>query len=141
MTYAVLGDLIKRAGDAEILQIADRDDDQIADPDVILAALESADEKINAWLGARFSLPLSTTPPIVVLWAVSIARYFLHRDGAPDHVVRDYKDALADLQAAASGKLSLPGLDGVQPGTPSQVGISSGGPEPVFNRDNLEGFL
>lgn len=141
MPYAALEDLIKRAGDAEILQVADRDDDGVADSDAVAAALESADEKINAWLGSRFGLPLSVVPPIVVTWAVSIARYFLHRDGAPDHVVRDYKDAIADLQAAAAGKLSLPGLDGIQPTTASEHGISAAGSAPVFNRENLEGFL
>ncbi len=141
MTYAGLDDLVKRAGEAEILQISDRDDDGVADADVIAAALEGADDRINAWLGNRYVLPLSTVPPIVKTWAVTIARYLLHRDGAPDHVVRDYKDVNADLAAASLGKLSLDGLDGIAPAAAGEATVTATGPEPVFARDNLEGFL
>lgn len=141
MSYAALADLISHAGDLEILQVADRDDDGIADPDVIAAALAKADERINAWLGGRVQLPMSTVPAIVKSWAVSIARYHLHRDGAPDHVVKDYDDAVKELQAAAAGKIALPGVDGIAPPAPSGSGITSSCPDAVFTRKNMEGFL
>lgn len=141
MAYATLVDLIARAGGLEISQVADRDDDGTADPDVIAAALDAADERINAWLGGRYRIPLTTVPAIVRSWAVSIARYHLHRDGAPDHVVKDYDDAVKELQAAAAGKIGLPGVDGLTPAAPSGSGITSSCPEAVFTADNMEGFL
>lgn len=141
MPYATLDDLIARAGELEIAQIADRDDDGDPDAAVVSAALDAADERINAWLGGRVRLPLTSVPAIVKGWAVSIARYHLHRDGAPDHVVKDYDDAVKELQAAAAGKLSLPGVDGVAPPAPSGSGISSSCPDAVFSRKNMEGFL
>jgi phage gp36-like protein len=141
MPYATLDDLIARAGEAEILQVADRDDDGAADPDVVAGALDTADERINAWLAVRYAMPLSAVPPIVKGWAVSIARYVLHRDGAPDHVVKDYDDAVKELQSAAAGKLSLPGVDGVAPAPASGGGITSSCPDAVFTRKNLEGWL
>lgn len=141
MSYAVLDDLIARAGEPEVLQVADRDGDDVADPDVIAAALEAADERINAWIGGRYRLPLTTVPAIVKSWAVSIARYHLHRDGAPDHVIKDYDDAVKELQAAGAGKIALPGLDGTAPAAPSGGGISSSCPDAVFTRQNMEGFL
>ena len=141
MTYAVLQDLVDRAGEIELLQVADRDDDGVADASVVAAALTAADQVINGYLGTRFAMPLSTVPPIVRTWAVSIARYGLHRDGAPDHVVRDYKDAMAALRDAGAGGLSLPGLDGSQPAAGQIGAVTSDGPEPVFGRDNLAGWL
>lgn len=141
MTYATLDDLIARAGETEILQVADRDDDGVADADVVTAATSAADERINAWLSGRYALPLASVPPIVKSWAVSIARYILHRDGPPEHVVKDYDDTLKELRAAASGQLTLPGADGVAVPSPSGGGISGSCNEPVFTKENLEGFL
>ncbi|WP_189383247.1 phage protein Gp36 family protein, partial [Gemmobacter nanjingensis] len=98
MSYASLPDLIARAGDAEIRQIADRDRDGTPDPDVIAAALLDADNAIDGYVGARYDLPLPTVPALVKTWAVSISRYILHRNGAPDHVRQDYTDAVAALK-------------------------------------------
>lgn len=141
MAYGGLPDLIARAGEAEILQVADRDDDSIADIAVIDAALAAAAQTIDAYLGVRFALPLATVPEIVVKWSVSIARYHLHRDGAPDNVVRDYKDALAELRDAGAGRLALPDLAGLSPvqgGSSRPIGASS---PAVFTPENFEGYL
>ena len=140
MTYATKQDLIDRAGEAEIFQVADREGPTSEDQ-VISAALEDADRKIDAYLAVRYSVPLSSVPTIVLGWAVSIARYTLHRDGAPDHVVRDYRDALAELKDASAGRLAVPDAAGVSPQVSSQGGTISEGSEPMFTRDRLEGWL
>ena len=67
--YASLADLIARAGEAEIRQTADRNLDGTADTDVVNAALTDADNLINGYLRARYSLPLATTPALVKTWA------------------------------------------------------------------------
>ncbi|MBN9243382.1 MAG: DUF1320 domain-containing protein [Mesorhizobium sp.] len=141
MTYASLSDLVERAGEIEILDTADRDHDGIADADVIQAALEAADEAINGYLAVRFRLPLTTVAPVVQRWAVSIARYHLHRNGPPDYVVRDYRDAFAELEKAVAGKLNVPGADGTTPAASSGGATVSEGPEPAFTRDKLGGWL
>lgn len=141
MPYASLPDLIERAGEDEILQVADRDDDGVADPDVIEAALIHADNTVNGYLATRFVMPLSAVPAIVVTWAVAIARYHLHRQGAPDYVVRDYKDAIAALKDAARGLVAVPGVDGLAPAQSSQGAVRVDGPEPVFSREKLGGWL
>ncbi|WP_333822858.1 gp436 family protein [Pinisolibacter sp.] len=141
MPYCALADLIDRAGEAEILQVADRDMDGIADPAVIDAAIGSAGDQIDAYLAGRFALPLVPVPAIVVTWAVSIARYLLHRDGAPDHVVRDQRDALAALKDAAAGRLSLPSVTGAVPAPASTSGIGVATDGTVFTSDRMGGFL
>lgn len=141
MTYATEQDLIDRAGPAEILQVADRHEAGAADPDAIAGALAEADRRIDAHLGVRFAIPLSTVPAIVTSWAVSIARYHLHRDGAPEHVVRDYKDALRELERAGAGLIALPGVDGTRPDQSSEGATRGDGSPSVFGRENLEGWL
>ncbi len=142
MPYASLPDLIERAGEDEILQVADRDNDGTADPDVIEAALVHADNLANGYVAVRYALPLTLVPDLLRTWCVSIARYYLHRDGAPDYVVRDYKDATAALKDLARGVIDLPiGGDDPAP-APSETGrVSVSGPDPVFTAENLKGWL
>ena len=140
-SYATLQDLVDRAGETEVLEVADRDGDGVADPEVVASALADADRKINGYLAVRYVLPLTTVPDTVVGWAVVIARYVLHRDGAPDHVVRDYRDALAELKDAAAGRLALPDLAGIAPDQSSEGATTADGCEGQFTRDKLEGWL
>lgn len=142
MAYCTLADLIDRAGSAELLQVADRDLDGAFDASVVTAAIDAAGVTIDAWLGARYAIPLDPTPAIVTSWAVAIARYTLHRDGAPDHVVRDQKDALAGLQAAAAGRIALPSAaTGASPAGPAGAGIGVATDAPRLDQNALDGWL
>lgn len=142
MPYASLEDIVERAGLDEVLQIADRDMDGTADPDVIDAALVHADNTVNGYVSVQYKLPFAAVPDLVRTWAVSIARYFLHRDGAPDYVVRDWKEALVSLKDVAAGRLKLPvGPDEPSPQPSPGSGVSIVGPEPVFTADKLKGWL
>jgi len=140
MTYATLSDLIDRAGDAEILQIADRDRDGTVDPEVIAAALSDADNQINGYVAAKYALPLTAVPALVTTWAISIARYVLHRNGAPDHVEQDYKDAIAALKDVARGLIALP-VD-VGETAPAAVNgtVMAAHPDQVFTPQKLQGW-
>ncbi|WP_226781839.1 gp436 family protein [Oceaniglobus trochenteri] len=138
MPYATLTDLTERAGEREILQIADRDGDDVADADVIAAALEDADHEIDGYIGAKYTLPLASTPKLLVTWAVSIARYRLHSDGAPEHVEADYKFAIAALKDVARGLIAIPDASGAEPATTGEHFSSS--PAQVFTDQALRGW-
>lgn len=140
MAYSTLTDLIERAGEEEILQVADRDHDGTADPDVVEAAIALADQTIETYLAARYVLPLTSVPAIVTKWSVALARYGLHRDGAPDYVVRDYKDAMAELRDATADRLKLPDATGIQPAPTAVGGVTAGASPSVFTDESLEGF-
>ena len=142
MTYASLNDLVERAGEDEILQVADRDDDGVADPDVIEAALVHADNVANGYLAVRHRLPLAAVPDLLRTWCVALARYYLHRDGATDYIVRDAKAADQALKDMARGLIDLPVGEGDPPPVAGDTGnVRIVGPEPVFSRDKLEGWL
>lgn len=140
MPYATLADLEERAGDVELRQIADRDRDGTIDAEVVQAALEDADNQINGYVAVKYTTPLASVPPIVVTWAVSIARYVLHRNGAPEHVVRDYKDAIAALKDVSAGRLALPVPAGSAEPAVQADGVMAVHPTQVFTPDKMRGW-
>lgn len=140
MAYATLADLIERAGATEINQIADRDRDGTPDPDVIAAALTAADNLIDGYVGTRFDVPLAVAPALVVTWAVSIARYVLHRNGAPEHVERDYKDSISALKDVAAGRIALPLAGGASPPLSGGGSVLASHPDEVFTSGRLQGW-
>ena len=140
MSYATLEDLIARAGADEIRQIADRDRDGIPDPDVIEPALIDADNMIDGYVFARYSRPLPSMPPVLTSWATSIARYTLHRNGAPDHVARDYKDAIAALKDVQAGRYALPVAMGEAEPQAETGRVISSAPPQVFTPEKLRGW-
>lgn len=142
MTYATLNDLIARAGQDEVRQVADRDRDGTPDPEVIEAALTHADNTVNGYVRARYALPFVDVPDLVRTWSVSIARHFLHRNGAPDHVVADYKDAVAALKDVSAGRIGLPvaTVEGaIEPSAATGTVMASHPPE-VFSAAKLRGW-
>ena len=140
MTYATLPDLIKRAGQQEILQIADRDRDGTPDPDVIEAAIRDGMNTVNGYVAAKYAVPLPSVPDLVRTWTVSIARYVLHRNTPPDHVRTDYEDAIKALKDVAAGRLVLPVADGQE--APASVAgkIMAAHPPQVFTPEKLRGW-
>ncbi len=140
MSYATLDDLTDRAGEAELRQIADRNRDGVVDADVVAAALGDADNLIDGYLATRFALPLAAVPPIVRTWAVSIARHVLHRNGPPEHVVTDYKDAIAALKDVARGLIALPVAAGAAEPVARPGDVMASHPAEVFTPARLHGW-
>lgn len=91
-----------------------------------------ADNIVNGYVRTKYDLPLATTPPILRTWAVSIARHFLHRNGPPDYVTADYKDAIIGLKDVARGLIALPDASGTEP-TPTSGNFLSDVPSPHFS--------
>ncbi|WP_320200498.1 gp436 family protein [Agrobacterium sp. rho-13.3] len=139
MTYATLDDLIARAGEAEIKQIADRDRDGEIDAGVIAEALEHADNLVNGYVGTKYSLPFVAVPDLVTTWAIDIARHRLHFQGPPEYVEEDYKRAIASLERVAKGLISLP-VAGVETPASSSGTVMFSAPEEVFTAHGLRGW-
>ncbi|MEW5729149.1 MAG: DUF1320 domain-containing protein [Pseudomonadota bacterium] len=140
MAYITIDDLIARFGSAELIDVADRDDDGAADPDVVAAAISDAEDVINGYLAAVATVPLTTVPEVVKRLASQIARWFLHKDDPSEAIRQGYKDAIALLDEIRAGDFRLDlGEPGEAPTAGSRV-KGSAAPQ-VFNASRLSGFV
>jgi phage gp36-like protein len=141
LAYATLADLIARYGDRELVQLTDRADPPagLIDPDVAAKALTDASAMIDSYLGQAYTLPLATTPSVLVETCQSIARYKLHPGEATDRVRTDYTDALKWLGQIAKGQASLPGIEPTKVEGGSGAILTSSG-DRLFSRETLRGF-
>ncbi len=142
MTYATKQQMIDRFGETELVQLTDEAGLGVIDDVKIGDCLQDADDEINTFLAARYALPLSSVPKVLVRWACDVARYFLYDDQAPEQVRKRYEDVRRSLEAVAKGTLSL-GLDE----TASEAATESGtvayektDDDRLFTRDTLAGF-
>lgn len=142
--YATYTDMLGRFGAVELLQLTDIDPDApITEPDqdMVGEALGDASELVNGYVSGRYAVPLSPVPDPVHRWTCDIARYYLHRDQAPDRIRKAYEDAVAALKDVAKGVITLqaegvPAPSGDLSGAPAQ----SAGPRRVFSAGGMRGY-
>lgn len=141
MTYATQQNLIDRFGQVELIQLTDRGTpptNAIVSA-VIDRALADADGEINAYVSAKYPLPLDPVPAVLERIACDIARYFLYDDRATEQVTQRYKDAIKFLQGVANGSASLgTDSDGDAPAAGGAAQYSA--PTRVFTQDTLRDF-
>lgn len=140
MPYLTQQQISDAFGQQELVDLADRDHDGSADPEVVDQAIDRADGLIDSYLRSRFDLPLPETPKMVRECALALVRYYLSEDHQTDRVKDDYDRALGWLKEIRDGKMDI-GL------TPSggDVAATSGGPQSsggrdVFDADALDAF-
>lgn len=120
MSYVTLQGLIDRFGEAEILQVTDREGAGVVDQSVAQRALDDADAEIDSYLGARYTLPLATVPGVLTGAAADIARYRLYDDVAPETVESRYKQRIAWLRDVAAGRADL-GVEEIDQSAPASA--------------------
>ena len=125
MPYCTQKDLEDTYGVDLVARLADHNNDGIPEQECIDDALTSASAIIDAYLAARYAVPLTVYPVVVTDLCVDIAWYRLaySRLKQTDEMRQRYEDAIALLTRIADGKAAI-GLDsdddGVsddQPGT------------------------
>lgn len=163
MTYATAQDLIDRFGESELIQLTDPDL-QAVQLGKVETALADAQAYVDSFVGRVYSLPLTgcvkpapvvgnpqatelVAPPQLVRIAADVARYYLHKDFAPENeVYLRYKAAERELQAIADGKavVSCPwgGTPGalVQGSQPGDAEVFHGFSPRSVSDDALRGF-
>lgn len=105
--YATLQHLIYAFGEAELVQLTDREAAGDYDAVVINRALADADELINSYLIERYTLPLPATPQVVIARACDIARFRLYKDAPSEEVRKRYEEAVTWLRDVVAGKAGL----------------------------------
>jgi len=143
--YATADAMIARFGEDEVISLSDRAHAGVVDAVVLGQGLADASALIDGYLASRYSLPLSTIPPMLEPLCCDIARYKLATGSVrpTDEMRKRYEDAIAWLVQVASGKIGL-GVDpaGAEPaeaGGSSGVNFVSGRPR-VFDAGSLGDF-
>ena len=141
MSYTSLALLQDRFGLDELIQRSDKFVPYTGAvvTSVIDRAIADADAEIDGYVGSRYTLPLPTpTPPVLVPIACDIARYRLYDDAVTDVVRQRYEDAIARLKDIAAGRLSL-GIDPA-PAANGAGGIVVRAPARIFGADQLKDY-
>ncbi len=108
---------------------------------VLQRALQDADDTINGYLSARYTMPLSPVPAVLGRVACELARYYLYDDQVTDPIKDRYAANIKWLGEVSRGTVSL-GTDAASGAEP----VSSAGAElvtsaPVWKRENSRGFI
>lgn len=133
MSYASPADFAARYGTAELLALADRDHDGVADAGVVEAALDAACTLADGYLRGRYALPVLVPPPDLLAVVLDLARAQLYTLDPPQ-VVTD-RDAAARrwLAAVASGAVQLDLPPAAAPAAAGLVELVNGA-DSVFGR-------
>ena len=140
MTYATQSDLVERFGVAELAQRTNRVDGQSIDTVVLNRALTDADAEIDGYLATRYSLPLASTPAVLVRIAADLARYQLCGDKVPDSVRQRYVDAVVVLKRLATGEVQLAGIAAIPAAGGAGNAVASRTAARVFGSDQLASY-
>ncbi|TXM68195.1 DUF1320 domain-containing protein [Methylobacterium sp. WL120] len=120
--YAQSSDISALYGEALLIRVSDQNKDRQADPEVIEAGLEAADDVVNAFLSAQYTVPLAYVSGSVRKCAIDIAVYTMAmgRSERTEEMRLRYEDAIALLKMMAAGKigLGLPPVDTNGDGVP-----------------------
>lgn len=138
MSYCTIQDLIDRFGEAELIQLTDRQRTGIIDDGVVSRAISDATAEIDGYLAGRYTLPLETVPAALTRIACSIARYHLYDARATEQVSKNYDTALSFLRSVAKGNIAI-GAGSVAP-VPQVGGPQVSASSSVFNRDTLADY-
>ena len=109
MPYVTATDLSNRIGEGELIRLADRDGDGVADTGVIDAAIAEADGVIDGYLAGRYDLSLSSVPVVLTSIAADLAFYALYPWDTPDDIRNRRLDAIRMLEKIAEGKMVFEG--------------------------------
>jgi phage gp36-like protein len=109
MAYSTKDDILEQLSEAELIRLTDDEGEGAVGEAVVARAVADADAEVDAYLGERYSLPLSPVPALVRKLSVDIALYNLYsrRLAAPEARQQRYQEAKALLREAAAGAVRL----------------------------------
>ena len=141
--YADKAMMVARFGEAELIELTDRDGCADAIVEAVLdAALADAAADIDAYLGGRYPLPLASVPRVLHRHACDLARYYLYDNRLDDShpAARRYHATIRLLEQMANGRVQL-GTD-AQGETLQSSDLAEMQCQPtVFSRTKSKGFI
>ncbi len=126
MSYCTKQNLIARFGKPELEQLTDRDLTGYIDDVVLDQVIVDVGAMIDAYIGSRYTLPLSLVPEVLVTLACDMVRYRLYKDGAPDEVSDRNRAAMRYLERIQEGKATLGEQEAGEDRSGGQVAVGAG---------------
>ena len=168
MTYANATELLTRFDAAEIAQRVDRGVPRLVTAELLTAlasfgdlgaftaaeiarantalvvvqrALQDADDTINGYISARYTMPLAPVPAVLARVACELARFYLYDDQVTDLIKDRHAANMKWLAEVSKGTVSL-GADatsGLQPASSAGAELVSGAT--VWKRADSTSFV
>lgn len=136
MPYADSSQMTARFGTTELARITDKENATTLDIAVLNDALDDASAEIDGYIGARYSLPLTSVPERLVIVCCDIARWYLYDEMPTDIVKERYENAIRFLRDVAAGKAVLE----VDPPATNNDLPETDAPDRVFTTETLRDF-
>jgi len=136
MSYASKQDMIDRFSESEMIQLTDRAGAGVIDDAVLNVAMAESDAEIDAYLQARYALPLTSVPLLIGKLARDLTRFYLYDDNPPESVSERYKAAVKTLELIARGTMQL-GLDAASQPLAATAMPETRADAPVFDTASL----
>jgi len=142
MAYIDETDLLTRMTETELVQCTNDDGTGDVDADVLAGILTETDALVDSYVGVRHGVPIESPSNLTKDIAKSIAVYkLLSRRGlAPEHVEKNYDDAIRLLRRIGEGKAAFSDAALLQPHGSRVTGVRTEAKPRVFNDDDMEGF-
>jgi len=136
MAYSTTTDLEERVGAAELIALADLDEDGAADTAAIADAIADADAHINSYLAVLFVVPIVPVPDVLVKRSTTLAIYFLQlrQNSVTEDMRKEYENITQWLKDVLAGKATLDAAT-KPPEAPGAGGIHYETKPRVFGRD------
>ena len=102
---------------------------------MVTAAIAKADAEIDGYCQAKYTVPFSTVPTIVMGWSATLAAFNLYRNRAkPATLIDRYNKVMSWLTKISEGKMSIPGATDAS-GLP---GSTTSGTVQTFRRSQFD---
>ena len=118
-----------------------------SDSDIVDADIEAAEADLHSYIAARYRVPVTDTEAVKLLkhWALTLVEEIAYGSipgrKVPDNIAERAKALHERLERIAAGDLSLGTASTVtQATTGAGADVMTDGPDPVFTRDQMEGF-
>jgi len=143
MAYSTLADILAMVQEDTLRQMTDDDMNGVVDTAKVDAAILTADEIINGFLRGRYTVPLTTVPPLVMGLSRDLAIYEVYsrrgEGGCPDNVVKRADNVRKMLGQIQRGEMlldvTLPDVSEIAP-----LKTNKTDDDRVFTKTFLEGF-
>jgi phage gp36-like protein len=168
MTYATATELLTRFDATEIAQRVAREVPRVVTAEMLVAAaaagslaafsvdeqaataaalvvlqraVQDADDTINGYISARYTLPIAPVPPGLARVACDLARFYLYDDQVSEPIKDRHTAGMKWLADVSAGKVALgaEAESGVQPVSSAGAELITG--ETVWSRDRSKGFI